>query len=196
MGDRLHRGFGRARRGGALATFTGFEADLLRSLAAQLVELLRNEAAVPRDTQDPLEALLDLSGPSDPPEDPVLARLFPTAYTQDEEAAADFRRYTEPDLRNGKAGQATAMIESLERAGLPDEVEGEEVVELELDAEHAMLWLKGLTDLRLALAVRLGIEDDDDHAWEQLPEDDPRAHLLAIYDWLGFLQETLVRALS
>ena len=37
MGDRLHRGFGRLRAGGALATFTAFEADLLRSLAAQLI---------------------------------------------------------------------------------------------------------------------------------------------------------------
>ena len=41
-------GFQRHRRSGRLiANFTGFEADLLRSLAAQLVELLRNEAAVP-----------------------------------------------------------------------------------------------------------------------------------------------------
>ena len=38
-------GFARHRRSGrVIATFTGFEADLLRSLASQLVELLRNEA--------------------------------------------------------------------------------------------------------------------------------------------------------
>ena len=43
-------GFARHRRSGrVIANFTGFEADLLRSLASQLVELLRNEAAVPRD---------------------------------------------------------------------------------------------------------------------------------------------------
>ena len=30
-----------------IATFTGFEADLLRSLASQMVELLRNERAEP-----------------------------------------------------------------------------------------------------------------------------------------------------
>ena len=40
-------GFQPRRRGGAVATFTGFEADLLRSLASQLIELLRSEAAVP-----------------------------------------------------------------------------------------------------------------------------------------------------
>ena len=69
-----------------VATFSGFEADLLRSLASQLVELLRNEAAAPR-ASDPLEAMLDFSGPTTEPEDPVLARLFPTAYQHDEEAA-------------------------------------------------------------------------------------------------------------
>ena len=200
MGDRLHRGFGRLRGGGALATFTTFEADLLRSLAGQLVELLRNERAVVDKEADPLEALLDLTGPSDPPDDPVLARLLPTAYRDDADMAAEFRRFTEGDLRNGKAATAGTMIDSLEEAGLPDDVDGAPegaVVELELDAGQAMAWMKGLTDLRLALAVRLGIEDEEDQrAMEDLPETDPRAHLVAIYDWLGFLQETLVRALS
>ena len=200
MGDRLHRGFGGIRGGGAVATFTAFEADLLRSLAGQLVELLRNERAVVDKEADPLEALLDMTGPSDPPDDPVLARLLPTAYPDDDDAAAEFRRYTEGDLRDGKARTAGTMIDSLEDAGLPDDVEGGaavEVIELELDAAQAMAWLKGFTDLRLALAVRLGIDDEDDQRrLEGLPDDDPRSHLFAIYDWLGFLQETLVRALS
>ena len=33
----------------------------------------------------------------------MLARLFPTAYPDDEEAAAEFRRFTEGTLRDGKA---------------------------------------------------------------------------------------------
>ena len=197
VGDRLHRGFGRLRGGGALATFTAFEADLLRSLAGQLVELLRNERAVVDKDEDPLEALLNLTGPIDPPEDPVLARLLPSAYRDDDDAAAEYRRYTESDLRNGKAATAGTMIDTLEEAGLPDDVTGDEIVELELDAAQAMAWLKGFTDLRLAMGVRLGIEDEEDQQrLEDLPDDDPRAHLMAIYDWLGFLQETLVRALS
>ena len=94
-------GFQRHRRSKRIiANFSGFEADLLRSLAAQLVELLRNESAAPVE-QDPLEALLDFSGPTTEPEDPVLKRLFPTAYTEDEEAAAEFRRFTEGALRDG-----------------------------------------------------------------------------------------------
>ena len=57
-------GFVRHRRSKrAIATFSVFEADLLRSLAAQLVELLHNESAVVATERDPLEALLDFSGP-------------------------------------------------------------------------------------------------------------------------------------
>jgi len=199
MGDRLHRGFGSLRGGGAHATFTSFEGDLLRSLAGQLVELLRNERAVVDKEADPLEAMLNFTGPVDPPDDPVLARLLPTAYREDEDAAAEFRRYTESDLRDGKAATAATMIDTLEEAGLPDDVGvgSAVVVDLELDGEQTMAWLKGFTDLRLALAVRLGIDDEDDQRrLEGLSEEDPRAHLFAIYDWLGFLQETLVRALS
>ena len=113
-------GFTRHRRSGRIiATFSGFEADLLRSLASQLVELLRNEAAVPREHADPLEAMLSFDGPTTEPEDPVLARLFPTAYAEDEEAAAEFRRFTEGSLRDGKAAGAATIIDTLEEAGLP-----------------------------------------------------------------------------
>ncbi|MCL8025607.1 DUF2017 domain-containing protein [Nocardioides bruguierae] len=190
--------FHRDRRSKHLvATFTGFEADLLRSLASQLVELLHHEAAVP-DDRDPLEALLDFGGPTSAPEDPVLARLFPTAYTDDEEAASDFRRFTENTLRDGKARAASAIIDGLEEGGLPDELEEDDalVIDVELAEPDAQLWLRSFTDLRLALAVRLGVEDDDEEYWASLPDDDPRARAHDVYDWVGGLQETLVHALT
>ena len=117
----MSEGFERRRGGGAVATFTGFEADLLRSLTSQLVELLRNERAAPTGG-DPLEAMFDFSGPTEEPEDPVLARLFPTAYPDDPEAAGDFRRFTEGTLRDGKAEAAVTVIDGLEDAGLPPEL--------------------------------------------------------------------------
>jgi hypothetical protein len=190
-------GFTRHRRSGrVIATFTGFEADLLRSLASQLVELLRNEEAVPREPQDPLEALVSFDGPTSPPDDPVLARLFPTAYPEDEEAAAEFRRYTEGGLRDGKAAAACAVIDALEDAGLPPELtEDGLMIDVELEPPAAETWLRSFTDLRLALATRLEVEDGDEDYWESLPDDDPRAQAHDIYEWVGYLQETLVRAL-
>ncbi len=190
----------RTRKGAprtVIATFSGFEADLLRSLASQLIELLRDEAAVPTTGTDPFEALMDFSGPTSEPEDPVLARLFPTAYRDDEEAAADFRRFTETQLRSGKATSAGVVIDVLEESGLPPQLEEEPIsLDVELDRTQALTWIKTLTDLRLALATRLGVTDDDEDFWETLPEEDPRAHVHDIYDWLAFLQETLVRSLG
>lgn len=183
--------------GRVIATFTGFEADLLRSLASQLVELLRNERAVVADVGDPLEAMLDFSGPTTEPEDPVLRRLFPTAYPDDEEAAAEFRRFTEGTLRDGKAAAASSIIDSLEDAGLPPTLEeGGLMIDVELSPGEAETWLRSLTDVRLALATRLGVEEDDEDYWLSLPDDDPRAQAHDIYDWVGYLQETLVAALS
>ena len=191
-------GFARHRRSGrVIATFTGFEADLLRSLASQLVELLRNEEAAPRESADPLEALLDFSGPTVEPEDPVLARLFPTAYTEDEEAAAEFRRFTEGRLRDGKAAGACAIIDQLEEAGLPPELtEDGLMIDVELEPGPAEAWMRSFTDLRLALATRLGVEEGDEAYWHQLPDEDPRAQAHDIYEWVGYLQETLVEALT
>lgn len=190
-------GFQRHRRSKRIiANFSGFEADLLRSLAAQLVELLRNESAAPVE-QDPFEAMLDFSGPTTEPDDPVLKRLFPTAYTSDEEAAAEFRRFTEGGLRDGKANAAVTIIDTLEEAGLPPELtENGLVIDVELDEPTALAWMRCFTDLRLALATRLEIVEGDEDYWESLPEDDPRGQAHDIYEWVGYLQETLVRALD
>jgi hypothetical protein len=191
-------GFTRHRRSGRIiATFSGFEADLLRSLAAQLVELLRNEAAVPREHADPLEAMLSFDGPTTAPEDPVLARLFPTAYADDAESAAEFRRFTEGALRDGTAAGAAAIIDTLEEAGLPPQPgDLKVVIDVELDEPTAQVWLKAFTDLRLALATRLEVEQDDEDYWRALPDDDPRSQAHDIYEWIGALQESLLEALQ
>jgi len=181
-----------------IATFTGFEADLLRSLTSQLVELLRNEQAAPTDSEDPLEAMMDFSGPTTEPEDPVLRRLFPTAYPDDEEAAGDFRRYTERGLSTAKVANAGAVIESLVRGGMdPDDPDADTApVEVELDPGEVQSWLRSLTDLRLALAVRLGIETDEDAEAAAESDDEQTVVMSDIYDWLGYVQETLVRAID
>ncbi len=193
-------GFERHRRSGrVIATFTGFEADLLRSLASQMVELLRNERAEPAaPTADAFDAMTaEFSGATTIPEDPVLARLFPTAYTDDEESAADFRRFTESGLRDGKAAAAGSIIDTLEDAGLPPELtEDGLVIDVELTHADAEAWMRAFTDIRLALATRLGVEAGDEHYWHSLPDDDPRAQAHDIYEWVGYLQETVVEALT
>ena len=68
----------------------------------------------------------------------MLQRLFPSAYPDDEEAASEFRRYTEGSLRDGKAGAAAPIIDTLEEAGLPAQLEEDGlVIDVELDEPAA-----------------------------------------------------------
>jgi hypothetical protein len=196
-GEGVVTGFRRRRKTRTIVIeLNGFEADLLRSLAGQLVELLSNERAVPDDSVDPLEAMFNFDGPTTEPEDPVLARLFPTAYVDDEDAAADFRRFTELGLRDSKSGAAAAIIDDLEQAGLPPILEQDGLeIDVELDEARAELWLRSFTDVRLALATRLGVEEGDEERWIAMSDDDPRSQAHDIYEWVGYLQETLVHAL-
>lgn len=189
--------FTRHRRSRAvIATFQGFEADLLRSLARQLEELLRSDQPT-HDDRDPFEALMDFSGPTSEPEDPVLARLLPSAYQDDDEAAGEFRRFTESTLRDGKAAAAASIVTALEEAGLPPVLsEDGLMIDVELDEPTAQTWLRSFTDLRLALATRLEVQEGDEDYWLALPDEDPRAQAYDIYQWLGWLQETLVDALT
>jgi hypothetical protein len=189
----MAEGFHARRGGGVMATFASHEADLLRNLAAQIIELLRHESAVPAEDGDSLESMLDFTGPTTAPDDPVLARLFPDAYRDDDEAAGDFRRFTESELRSGKAAHAGAVIDDLEAAGLGDEPEPGTMVDVELDVDRATDWLKAFTDIRLALGTRLGIEDETS---AEVADDDPRAVVFEIYHWMSYLQESLVHALS
>ena len=127
----------------------------------------------------------------------MLARLFPTAYPDDPEAAGDFRRFTEGTLRDGKADAAIAVIDGLEDAGLPPELtEDGLVIDVELDEPTAETWMRSFTDIRLALATRLEVEEGDEGYWAAVPDDDPRGQAHDIYLWVGYLQETLVDALS
>jgi len=195
-------GFSRVRRGGAYATFDVAEASLVASLAGQVVELLLDGEPDPQlaspDDDDPLDLLVGMDGPVTRPDDPVLVRLLPDGYTDDEEGAddanADFRRYTERGLRDGKVANAQAVIASLQVAGA-DTAEADEPVDVELDAAGVQAWLRCLNDMRLAIGTRLEVAEGDDERWETLPDDDPGKAMHDVYDWLGFVQETLVRTL-
>ena len=117
--------------------------------------------------------------------------------SDDPEAAGDFRRFTEGTLRDGKAVGAATVIDGLEDAGLPPELTEEGlVIDVELDEPTAETWLRSFTDVRLALATRLEVEEGDEEYWATLDEEDPRGQAHDIYVWLGYLQESLVDALS
>jgi len=189
------RGFGR-KRGRLLAGLDLAEISLLAGLIDQLIELLTDEdvfaSAVPVESNDPFElweAEFRTAEPDADPRriDPVLQRLFPDAYPNDPVASAEFRRFTEIDQRNRKVEAGQVVIDDLATAH-----RGEIVI----DPTHVNAWLTTFTNLRLALAIRLDITDEraaDELA--ALPDGDPRNFLFSVYEWLGWLQESLVDSL-
>jgi hypothetical protein len=181
--------------GGAACYFAPAQAGVIRSLVGQVAELISSEMGGP-DAAEPanldsaapeeLDKMLGLSGNAELPDDPVLARLLPDAYSEDPEASAEFRRYTEESLRAAKINSAKAVLASLPAGG-------GDVVLSEMDCQH---WLKALNDVRLALGVRLGITDENEDLTENLSADDPRSAYIWVYQWLAYLQDSLIESLS
>ena len=185
--------FKRRRRGGIVATFEPGEAAVLANLAGQVIELLRDRNGERASDPDPLVDALS-TGSGQPPDDPVLLRLLPDAYRDDTEDSAEFRRFTEGSLTSAKVDNAQRVISTLtDDVG---EVGGDDPIEVELDGNAAQAWLRSLTDIRLSLAVRLGIETEEDQTLLAASTDDAELAMLDVYDWLGWVQETLVSALS
>jgi hypothetical protein len=186
------------RKSGHLVTqLSEAEVELLTSMVEQLVDLVSDgepaDFTQAEPAADPFEqwsrelaADPDVTEPGD---DPVLRRLFPDAYADDPEAAADFRRFTERDLKTTKVGEAAVVLAGLEATRYGRH-------ELRIPVEDAEVWLRTLNSLRLAVAVRLGITDSSvAEELAEIPDDDPRAFMSSVYDWLSFAQETLISAL-
>ena len=176
--------------GGAAAYFEQAQAGVIRSLVSQIAELVSADstAAEVAETgdEDGLEAQLGLSTHGELPEDPVLARLLPDGYNDDPEASAEFRRYTEEGLRTAKVASAQTVLASLPAAG----------GEVRLSEMECQQWLRALNDVRLALSVRLGITDENEDLSEHLAADDPRSAYVWVYQWLAYLQDSLIEALT
>lgn len=185
MGRRRSRpgSFEAVKGGGASIELDAGEISILRSLVVQLLELVGPGPGAADADADPLAELF-AEGPSKPPDDPALARLFPDAY-EEQADASEFRRFTENDLRARKREDALAMVRCLDRGGPV----------LELTPEESRQWLGTLNDLRLTIGAYLDITEDDDNGLYHLPDDDERKPMVVAYLWLGALQESLVETL-
>lgn len=185
------------RKGGAVVThLSSYEVELLASLIGQLVEMISDgepETYLQPQSDDPFELWAqDLASDPDQPEthdDPVLQRLFPDAYPHDARASSDFRRFTERELKTTKITDAQLVLDRLASTELGSS-------ELRVPAEEVQAWLRTLTSVRIAVATRLGITDAESaEQLAELPDEDPRAYMASVYDWLGFAQETMISAL-
>ena len=153
------------RRGSVEVTLTEPEADLLRSVVAQM--------------SDVLEA---------PGELPYTTRLFPPAYPDDDGAQAEFASMTAADLIDGKRRSVAAMTRSIARGALR-----RGAWRLTLTTEETDDWLAVLNDARLTLGTRLGVTEETYE--RGFPEDHPDSPAYEVFRYLGWLEEHLVETL-
>ena len=183
MGDRgsgLTVRVRRQRSGSVEVRLDTVEVDILTDLVAQVRALLHDSTPASGDPLEDLVGIRDRTRPTDP----ALARLLPDTYRDDAAASGELRRLSEGDVRRAKNDASDVVIATLPPGGgkvvlSEDEVDG---------------WLRTLTDLRLALGSRLGVDQDPHLGEGRLDPDDPRGPMLAVYGWLGELQERLVLA--
>lgn len=177
-------GFQRTATGRVVLRVDQVERGLLASVARQVIDLIKPPEPSPDAQTDPLAAQIGwVDGDLRPSDDPAVARLLPDAYSDPQEAS-EFRRFTEHDLRQVKVQHATTVLAEIERSG--DKI----------TVGSADSWLGTLNDARIAIGTRIHVGDDNHEELASLPEDDPRAGLFHVYDWLTFLQESLVRCLD
>jgi len=155
MSRRFRRRISRTRRGTYALRLPGPERELLANLVGQLRELL--------------ELTTD---------DPIVRRLFPTAYHEDPNRDREYQQLARDDLLERRLA-ALDTVEATATAG-------------ELDEEQLSGWLTALNDLRLVLGTRLDVSEES----AAIDEDDPDAPAMAVYGYLGFLLDEVVSALA
>lgn len=179
------------KNGHVQAELSQQEAAVIRGLVGQIKDMLTARAdEAPKDELAELTGIR--TGPSTPPEDRVVARLLPDFYRRDPvtgdtdeeetDAAGAMRSLHEPALLEAKTGAAQLVLETCPPMG----------GKVKLTCEQADNWLTALNDVRLALGTALDVEDDMP---DELPEDDLRREHLGVYQWLTWVQDSLVGAM-
>jgi len=131
------------------------EIGLLRSIVEQMAHVLETPEQIPR--------------------------LLPPAYSDDEEAQAEYARLMTDELVDGKRRALASMEATLERGAK------------RLTQEEAEDWLAVLNDARLTLGTRLDVTEETYD--KDIDPADSEAAALEVFRYLGYLEEWLVESL-
>jgi hypothetical protein len=134
---------------------------------------------LPTDERDVLAALPGQLREALEAEEPTLYRLFPPAHVDDDDANADYARLVGDGLLEGKL----RALDVLERTA-----DAETLTDDELRS-----WLGALESLRLTLGTQLDVTEA---SYGPLDPSDPDAPRLALYHWLSWLQEEVIKAMG
>jgi Domain of unknown function (DUF2017) len=115
----------------------------------------------------------------DPSSDEGVARLFPPAYPDDLLQNLDYERTAASGLLGGRLEAIVLLERTLEATILRE--------------EELLAWLRIANDLRLVLGTRLGVTEETSGA--EFKGDDERRESYALYIWLTWLVDGIVREL-
>ena len=124
--------------------------------------------------------LRELIEHEDPTSDPAMARLYPPAYQDDPIRNLEYERLATDDLTAGRMAALDRMEATIDAD--------------QLSEDDVLAWLGVCNDLRLVLGSRLEITEETTEA--DFPPDDERAPVFALYGYLTWLVDAIVRALS
>lgn len=112
--------------------------------------------------------------------DPARDRLFPPAHPDDERLEREYRDLVGEELEARKRSSVEVMERTIDAK--------------RLDEEQVLAWLGAVNDLRLVLGTRLEVTEEMDY--EQVMGSGPRAPAFALYQYLTYLEDAIVGALS
>jgi Domain of unknown function (DUF2017) len=115
--------------------------------------------------------------------DPRLKRIFPPAYhlADDAEADAEYQRLMREDLVASRLAGITTVNAALQEHGPVGE-------------ETMIAFVQAINGLRLVLGTMLDVDEDDDP--DAIDDDDPLVGEHHLYNFLSWLLDWAVRALS
>lgn len=177
--------------GHVVAELSQQEAAVVRGLVGQVRDMLTARAEeAPHDELSEITGIR--TGPSSPPQDRVMERLLPDFYRRDPDtgesdeeesgAAGALRSLHEPELIEAKTAVTGTVLRTCPREGGA----------VRLTTEQADGWLSALNDVRLALGTALDVDEDV----PEEPEDELVREHLGVYQWLTWVQDSLVEAMT
>ena len=177
-----------ARGDDVVLTLQDNERSLMLTVFTDLAALLAEDSDDDDDRPDSenWEARLGLVD-RPRPVDPALLRLLPDVDPTDAERSAEFRRLTEFDLKQAKAHNVRIVLLGLSKGN-----------DISLTRDEVLAWMKGLNDLRLVLAVRLGIDTEEAQEEKYAHREDLSESedlTLTLYDFLTWVQDRLTTTL-
>lgn len=136
------------------------------------------ESLLLRQLAAELRALLAADHEQD---DHVLDRLLPDAYEDPEDERA-YKDLVGDDLVREKLRALDVVSTAL----------GDDGTEVTLQGDDFSAWLACLTDLRLAIGMRLDV--DEERMAADVDPRGPDAQAMTVLHWLGWIQEGLIRS--